>query len=422
MDWRRRSWTTNSCTRIEPFANRQRLHFQLDLRCPPDQPKARNFPVKALRDASKLIENQVPFTEVGMKFSRSYMWAVLLVGILALTLACTKAVSDADMTSQVQAKINQDSGLQGKSVTVEASKGVVTLSGTVADDAQRTAASRYASTVPGVTQVVNNLQVSPAPVMAEEMTPTPEPEPQRSASKPRPSTPKRSTPPSTRTVAAAEPAPAMNSMQGDHAATTPSAAAAAPAAPPAPKKVTIASGTSLSVRLVDEIDSETAQPGQSFRATLDSPLAVDGDVVVPAGYDVHGHIIDVKSAGKFAGKSELTLQLDRIQVGGKSYSLQSDQYHREGSSRGKNTAAKVGTGAAIGAIIGGIAGGGKGAAIGAAAGGGLGGGVQAATKGQQIKLPTETVLNFTLQSPLTVIPVSEGPNAGRQKMDPPQQQ
>src|SRR5256884_8395776 len=87
------------------------------------------------------------------------------------------------------------------------------------------------------------------------------------------------------------------------------------------------------------------------------------------------------------------------------------------SSRGKNTAAKVGTGAGIGAIIGAIAGGGKGAAIGAAAGGGLGGGVQAATKGQQIKLPSETVLNFTLQAPVTVVATNKGPNSGRPTLD-----
>jgi hypothetical protein len=110
------------------------------------------------------------------------------------------------------------------------------------------------------------------------------------------------------------------------------------------------------------------------------------------------------------------LQLDRISVNGKSYAVQTDQYKRQGSSRGKNTAEKVGAGAAIGAIIGGIAGGGKGAGIGAAAGGGLGGGVQAATKGQQIKLPSETVLNFTLQNPLTVIP-AQSPDAHRHRMD-----
>ena len=171
------------------------------------------------------------------------------------------------------------------------------------------------------------------------------------------------------------------------------------------------------MRLVDSINSETSLPGQTFHATLDSPLAVEGDVAIPAGYDVEGHIVDVKSAGKFAGQSLLALQLDRISAGGKYYNLQTDQYRRQGSSRGKNTAEKVGAGAGIGAIIGAIAGGGKGAAIGAAAGGGLGGGVQAATKGQQIKLPSETVLTFELQAPLTVTPTTQSRSASRPKLD-----
>jgi len=174
--------------------------------------------------------------------------------------------------------------------------------------------------------------------------------------------------------------------------------------------------------LVDAVDSETAQQGQTFHATLDTPLAFEGDVVVPAGYDVEGHVVEVKSAGKFAGQSVLALQLDRIAVGGKYYNLQTDQWRKQGSSRTKNTAAKVGTGAAIGAIIGGLAGGGKGAAIGAAAGGGLGGGVQAATHGQQIKLTSETVLTFTLQGPLTVVPTTRGPNEGRPKLEANQNQ
>jgi hypothetical protein len=172
----------------------------------------------------------------------------------------------------------------------------------------------------------------------------------------------------------------------------------------------------LAVRLVDPIDSETSQVGQTFHATLDSPLAVEGDVAIPAGFDVEGHVVDVKSAGKFAGQSLVALQLDRISAGGKYYNLQTDQYRRQGSSRGKSTATKVGAGAGIGAIIGAIAGGGKGAAIGAAAGGGLGGGAQAATKAQQIKLPSETVLNFTLQAPVTVVE-TKGPNHGRHRLD-----
>jgi uncharacterized protein YbjQ (UPF0145 family) len=184
----------------------------------------------------------------------------------------------------------------------------------------------------------------------------------------------------------------------------------------------VESGTSLAIRLVDSIDSETAQQGQTFRATLDSPLAVEGEVVVPAGYDVEGHVVQVQSAGKFQGRSLLALQLDRIQVGNKHYTISTSEYRREGSSRTKNTAEKVGAGAVIGAIIGGIAGGGKGAGIGAAAGGGLGGGVQAATKGQQIKLPSETVLTFSLQAPLTVTPTTHGPDSSRPKLDPTPQQ
>jgi hypothetical protein len=356
---------------------------------------------------------------MGLKAGR-YVWVVLLVGILAVGVACTKAPDDSQMTAQIQSKLSQDSGLQGKAITVQTSSGVVTLSGTVDNDAQRTAAARYASEIPGVKQVVNNLQTmsaaGPAAPAPEETTAAPEPA--RPAAKLKPSARHRRTQASA-PVAEETDAPATaggGAMAVEQSAPAP-AAPSPPPVPPAPKRVTIPSGTAMAIRLVDAIDSETAQPGQTFRATLDSPLSSEGDTAIPSGYDVQGHVVDVKSAGKFAGKSELVLQLDRISVGGKSYSIQTDQYRREGSSRGKNTAEKVGAGAAIGAIIGGIAGGGKGAGIGAAAGGGLGGGVQAATKGQQIKLPSETVLNFTLQSPLTVTQVDEGPNSGRRKME-----
>jgi BON domain len=352
---------------------------------------------------------------------RIYVWTVLLVGVLAFGAACSKVAGDSEVTSEVQSRLSADSGLQGKQLTVQTSGGVVTLSGTVDNDAQRDAASRYASSVPGVKQVVNNLQVAPATAMTDQIDQTP-PEPERAPAKPRPSVARQRPVPRPRAMADSTPEPAMAPMQNsnpERAQPSPPPAAT-PVPPPAPKRVTIPSGTTLAIRLVDELDSETAQPGQTFKATLDSPLSVDGEVVVPAGHDVQGHVIDVKSAGKFAGKSELSLQLDRILVGNRSYSIQTDQYRREGSSRGKSTAKKVGAGAAIGAIIGGIAGGGKGAAIGAAAGGGVGGGVQAATKSQQIKLPTESVLTFTLQSSVTVTATNEGPNPGRHKLEPPQ--
>jgi hypothetical protein len=353
-----------------------------------------------------------------------FVWVVLLLVILA-GVACTKAADDNQVTGQIQTKLNEDSGLQGKPITVQTSNGVVTLSGTVDNETQRAAAARYASAMPGIKQVVNNLQVgdsAPAPLAANRMAQAP-PAPARRAAKPRPSLPRSRRIPASTEMAAADPSPAMRATSAEPPAPAQAATSSTPAAPatppPAPAKVTIPSGTTLAIRLVDAIDTEKSQPGQTFRATLDSPLSAEGDVAIPAGYDVEGQIVDVKSAGKFAGRSELVLQLSRISVGAKSYSIETNQYRRQGSSRGTNTAEKVGAGAAIGAIIGGIAGGGKGAGIGAAAGGGLGGGVQAATKGQQIRLPSETVLNFTLQSPLTVTPVN-GPNSGRQKLDNPQ--
>ena len=329
-----------------------------------------------------------------------HVWIVLIVGVLAFGAACSKVAGDSEVTSEVQSRLNADSGLQGKQLTVQTSSGVVTLSGTVDNDAQRDAASRYASSVPGVKQVVNNLQVGPATAMTDQMDQTP-PEPERAAAKPRPSVARQRSVPRSRAMADAAPEPAMAPMQNSNPAPAQPAPApaptAAPAPPPAPKKMTIPSGTTLAIRLVDELDSETAQAGQTFKATLDSPLSVDGEVVVPAGHDVQGHVIDVKSAGKFAGKSELSLQLDRISVGNRSYNIQTDQYRREGSSRGKSTAKKVGAGAAIGAIIGGIAGGGKGAAIGAGAGAAAGTGVAYATGKEQAVVPAETTISFTVR-------------------------
>ena len=347
-----------------------------------------------------------------LRVSLYLMVAILLAG-LAATVGCNKAPNDAQVTSDIQSKFSADSGLQGKQLGVTAAAGTVTLSGSVDNENQREAAARYAAAVPGVKQVVNNLTVGPA--MAESTPPPVEEQPAPARSKPRASKPRERVMPSS--PAPSTPVPQNNTATNVLTPPADTPMTSTPAPPPPPQKVTIPSGTTLAVRLVDTIDSETAQPGQTFHATLESPLSVDGDVAIPSGYDVEGHVVDVKSAGKFAGKSELKLQLDRIAVGTKYYNLQTDQYSREGSSRGKNTATKVGAGAAIGAIIGGIAGGGKGAGIGAAAGGGLGGGVQAATKGQQIKLPSETVLNFTLQSSLTVLPTTKGPRDNRPKLE-----
>jgi len=170
--------------------------------------------------------------------------------------------------------------------------------------------------------------------------------------------------------------------------------------------VTIPDGTVLQVRMIDSIDSASNQPGDRFRATLDTPITIDDKVIVPQGADIEGHVAELKGAGKFSGKPAIALELTALSVNGRRYSLHTSQYSREGSSRGKNTAEKVGGGAVLGSIIGAIAGGGKGAAIGGVVGAGAGGGVQAASKAPQIHVASESLLSFTLQNPITVTPVS----------------
>jgi len=337
-----------------------------------------------------------------MRYRGGY-WAWFLAAILIAGTGFAKADSDIDLREEIHAKFMQDSGLQDKTITVEISNGVVTLSGTVDTDAERTAASRYASATPGVEKVVNNLEVarvagSAAPVPAAEAA---------SAD----SSPVKGEP-----VPAADPEGA--NVQPAQEPTSSIQDAPTPMRAPEPRLMTIEAGTSLAVRLVDELDSESAQEGQRFRATLDSPLAAEWDVAIPSGYNVEGHVVEVKSAGKFAGQSELVLTLDKILVRDKSYDIQTDDYRRKGQNQSAKTAEKVGVGAALGAIIGGIAGGGKGAGIGAAAGGGIGGATQAAGKGKPVRLESETVLNFTLQTPVTVAQVEESPERERQKLRP----
>src|ERR1700751_4276712 len=93
-----------------------------------------------------------------------YVSACILL-IVSVTLGCSKAPTDAQIATDIQNKLNTDSGLQGKQLIVQVDKGSVTLSGEVDNNAQRDAAARYASGEPGVKQIVNNLQVAPPPPM-----------------------------------------------------------------------------------------------------------------------------------------------------------------------------------------------------------------------------------------------------------------
>jgi len=190
------------------------------------------------------------------------------------------------------------------------------------------------------------------------------------------------------------------------AATTPPRSALAASSPSTNSdgSVTIPAGQSLLVRMIDGVDSSKNHVGDIFHASLETDLTIGDTVVARKGTDIYGRLAEAKEAGHFSGSSELQLELTRMVIDGKDYPVVSSDYSLQGKGRGSNTAKKVGGGAVAGAIIGAIAGGGKGAAIGAGVGSAAGAGVQVLTKGQQVKVPSETLLEFRLQQPATVSP------------------
>jgi len=344
-----------------------------------------------------------------MKFNIPFGFAILTFALtLGMLTGCSKqtARTDAQVTTEIQAKLYSDSSIQSRQIDVRAANGVVTLTGDVASETERAAAASDAAAVEGVRTVVNNLEVrqaqtsSPAevaPPPAAKATPAKRVKPAQATSR--------------RHHRDSHDQPTMPaSIQADN--TPPPEAAPAveapppvpPPPPPPPQKIAIPAGTQLSVRLNDPLDSERNQVGDTFHGSLSTPIVIGGEVVIPSGADVVGRVADVKSAGRFAGNSALTLELISLAVNGRSYNIQTNQWSREGKGEGKNTATKVGVGTAAGAVLGGIFGGGKGAAIGAAAGAGAGTGAAASKKGQQIQLAPEAVLNFQIINPLTVTP------------------
>ena len=163
----------------------------------------------------------------------------------------------------------------------------------------------------------------------------------------------------------------------------------------------IPSGTVLSVRMVDSVDSERDRVGQTFQASLDEPVtAADGRVLVPRGADVLVKLVDDQQSGKIEGRTILTLDVVSLRINGRDVDIDTTSVTEQSGSRTTRSAKVIGGTAVLGTIIGAIAGGGKGAAIGAASGAGVGTAAQVATKGQRVRIPSETRLTFTLQQPV----------------------
>jgi hypothetical protein len=169
-----------------------------------------------------------------------------------------------------------------------------------------------------------------------------------------------------------------------------------------PAFVTISAGTRIQVRMIDDVDSTRNSVGDRFQASLAEPLTLEGNVVVGEDALVYGRLTESKESGTFTGRSRLRLELIEIVVNGKMVPLVTGEYEATGKSRGASTARRTFGGAALGAIIGAAADGGQGAAIGAGVGAGAGAGSEVITGGNQVKVPSETLLDFTLEQDLLI--------------------
>ncbi len=303
------------------------------------------------------------------------------VAFTLLVAGCSKPITDAQLTSDVQAAIRSDTAIARQPVQVAVNQGVVTLTGNVTDDTASTVAAQDAARVKGVKEVVDQLAIAGiqvAPTVTSPVAPT----------QPRQTT--------------AQERQALS--HGQYLPPPSSAASNAPPPPPAPtiREITAPEGTVIPIRTTEALNSETAQDGQPFNGVVTHEVVHDGLVIIPAGSAVSGRVVAAKDAGHYKGHSELAIELTAVRRHGTLVNIATDSYTVEGKNRGKNSAEKIGGGAAIGAVLGGIFGGGKGAGIGALAGGGGGAVLQGVTRGQQVTIPSESLIRFRLARPLTV--------------------
>ncbi|MFN8006457.1 MAG: BON domain-containing protein [Terriglobia bacterium] len=332
-----------------------------------------------------------------MSLKTGKVWRVCAgIGLLLSLLACSKAPSDVTVSDAIKGRFYSDPQLKNENIQVSVANGEATLSGQVSGDPAHQQAVSVAQGTEGVKKVIDQLQFPSSPGGMPPMSsnqlqsgsspggmPPMSSNQQQSMQSPQSGGP------------AAGGSPAAENVPGNNPP------APEPPPPPPPRKYTIPSGTNVRIQMIDTIDSKTSKPGDSFRASLASPIVSGNDVVVRQGANVVVKLLESKTSGKFKGQSELEVTLDQIELNGKRYDVSSSSVQEVGKSRGKDTAKKTGLGAAIGAGIGAIAGGGKGAAIGAGIGAGAGAGSQLFLKGKQVSIPSETKLDFKLSAPVT---------------------
>ena len=273
-------------------------------------------------------------------------------------------VPDDTILARVEQILRAEPAFTGMSITPSVTHGTVTLDGTVNNQAAKVLASRESGEVHGVKTILNNLEV-----VDTSRQPTP--------------------------ARAAVPSSTQISGKVDGR-----------------KSVQISTGTILLVRVSDEINTKTAKAGDPFHGTAASTVVGNGYILIPVGTPVTGRIVNAKAAGHFTGMAELTLELVSVDLnspGMQPITIVTQPLSSQAAGRGANTAEKTGGGAALGAIVGAVAGGGTGAGIGALSGGALGAGTNAVTRGKEIIIKPEQVLQFRTSAPAqTTVVIRDG--------------
>jgi BON domain len=344
---------------------------------------------------------------------------VALVSVL--TVGCSHPGDNSEqLVSKVQNLLRSDQRLMMARLQVTGLHSIITIRGYVVDDAQRAAVLQDVCRVKGVKVVVDNLRMIDSSRLILVMQ-RPQVSVTRAAKMPSLAGSAHSLPsPETlRTRAgglkdssAGDPVIAA-ARDGRIVDSVKIAAKASPVLIPAPntlsnvmEEVIVPYGSVLSVRLAESLGSDINEKGDTFLASLSSPLRIGDRIVVPEGAAVQGKVVEVQNAGRFSGKAMLILELSRLRYNGNTYDLHTNQYSKQGPSQDRRSVLTIAGGAGLGAILGAIFGGGKGAAVGAVAGAGTGTGAQAARKGTAIHLPAETRFSFRLEAPFTVVPSS----------------
>jgi hypothetical protein len=169
-------------------------------------------------------------------------------------------------------------------------------------------------------------------------------------------------------------APGCNEESSSTAADT-SGSGSGSASTPRPHNhtFTVPTGTEVVATLVTPLTTETNHTGDSFVATTNDAIVVDGKTIVASGSQIRGVLQNVQASGKVKGRATMTLAFQQIvDSKGQSHSISAEPLTLRAASDKGDDIEKVAAGGIAGAIIGGITGGKKGALIGTAIGAGAG--------------------------------------------------